>query len=149
MMPDILESRRIEARKRMLRNQRIAALTTGVYLTRAMNGYVLTIEGDRFMPTQRDPAPHVISLPRWKRLQCLLPWPGKEKWEEEIVARAALLGGIPEFIPVADWSYDKGWAIRIEEHNMLIASGSRSACALAFTQYKIWEQKNDEAQRSA
>lgn len=68
----------------------------------------------------------------WK---CILPWPGKRKWAETVLAKAALLGAIPKYQAVSAWDWDEAWVIEVDPENV-IASSNRTATALAYLIYR-------------
>ena len=68
----------------------------------------------------------------WK---CVLPWPGKKKWAETVLAKVALLGATPEYQAVSAWDWDEAWVIEIEDGNV-IASSNKVATALCYLQHR-------------
>lgn len=75
----------------------------------------------------------IITSSKWWK--CILPWPGKKRWAETVLAKVALLGATPEYQAVSAWDWDEAWVIEVDAEN-IIASSNKVATALAYLQHR-------------
>jgi hypothetical protein len=75
----------------------------------------------------------IITPSKWWK--CVLPWPGKKKWAETVLAKVALLGATPEYQAVSAWDWDEAWVIEVDPEN-IIASSNKVATALAYLNHR-------------
>lgn len=64
----------------------------------------------------------------------VLPWPGKKKWEEVILAKTMMLGVEPEYVAVSELDWDEAWVITVDAENK-ICSTNRTACCWAYLKH--------------
>lgn len=104
-------------------------------LKKANSGYLLTGQGEHFSNgarIRRDMKQQIITGSTWWK--SVLPWPGKKKWAETVLAKVALLGATPEYMAVSAWDWDEAWVIVIDGDSM-IASSNKIATALAYLKH--------------
>lgn len=85
--------------------------------------------------TQEKTVTKVTLLRPSKWWKCVLPWPGKKKWAETVLAKVALLGATPEYQAVSAWDWDEAWVIEVDDEN-IIASSNKIATALAYLKHR-------------
>jgi hypothetical protein len=74
----------------------------------------------------------IITPSKWWK--CVLPWPGKKRWAETVLAKVALLGATPEYQAISAWDWDEAWVIEVDGENA-IASSNKVATALAYLEH--------------
>jgi hypothetical protein len=96
------------------------------------SGWLIT-EKVRHGMADLDRKEKIITPSKWWK--CVLPWPGKKKWAETVLAKVALLGATPEYQAVSAWDWDEAWIIEVDEEN-IIASSNKIATALAYLNHR-------------
>lgn len=75
----------------------------------------------------------IIKPSKWWK--CVLPWWGKRKWAETVLAKATLLGATFEYQQVSAWDWDEAWVVEVDADN-IIASSNKVATALAYLKHR-------------